>query len=84
MDSCPNCKISWLSPNTIPEDLFATGRYDTMEEATETAIKFWGSADRHFGANCVYVTQYSEDYSSKEKYWKCTSCGHEVRLGRGE
>ena len=84
MDRCPNCKISWLSPNTISEDLFATGKYDTMEEATETAMKFWGSADRHFGANCVYVTQYSEDYSSKEKYWKCTSCGYEVRLGRGE
>lgn len=41
MDNCPNCNISWLSPNTIPEDLFATGLYDTIDEATEEVIRYW-------------------------------------------
>lgn len=79
MDSCPNCNISWLSPNPIPEDLFVRGHYGSMEEATKVAIECWGSAEKHFGDNCLYVTQYSEDYRSKEKYWMCTNCGHIVR-----
>ena len=79
MDKCPNCNISWLSPNTIPEDLFATGHYDTMEQAIETAIKYWGSADGYFGANYTLVTLYSADYNSKEKYWECDNCGYKVR-----
>ena len=62
---CPVCKISWVSPNTLPEDLLRANPdfYFDIKAAKEGASLYgWTEEnDKRFSANVLYV-EYAYDH----------------------
>lgn len=81
-DSCTHCGISWLSNNTMPEDLLAAnpGYYKTLEQAKEGAKNYgWTPEnDKRFSINVLGI-EYLYGYDGVSE-WQCLNCG--ARYGR--
>lgn len=71
---CPSCGISFIGKE-IPQGLFSTGHYATMEDAEKAAAHYgWTRENKKtFTANCVYVKHFNK---KTPNYYECKSCGH--------
>lgn len=85
--SCPVCSVTWLGP-TIPEGLWATGNYETWEDAEKAAAHYGWTPENNlqFNVNVVGI-QYPYDHPAHYdgvSEWQCTHCKARFNRFTGE
>ena len=74
MNNCPGCGVSWVGEE-IPQGLYSTGYYATMEDAREAAKSYgWTEENKKCFRN--EIAQYCELRDCVVAY-KCCDCNVE-------
>ena len=76
LDNCPKCHTTWIG-DPIPQGLFKTGHYKTMDDANKAAASYYGWTKENNKCFKLEIGIY-DMIEDRTVAYECPKCEHKV------